>query len=266
MLTLVPQGGLCNRLRILLSAIQAKAQGVQPIRVEWGRDPECSAWFEELFVPVDMGGFRVVHRHWWAAPRTRRNLWLPVLLRLFMGYRVQRANYRPATDDDFFRLVRRGGRVYLSGGYALCHYSPDCVARLCPRPELMQRIERIKARFGRNTVGVHIRRTDNTVSMAHSTPEGFRRAMDREIKRDFNVRFFLATDDEALKSTLMQEYPDHIISQRAPLRRDTLEGMGAAVVDLWCLSATRKLIGSYWSSFTDTAAELTGIPLEVVRE
>ena len=36
-------------------------------------------------------------------------LWLPVLLRLFMGYRVQRANYRPATDDDFFRLVRRGG-------------------------------------------------------------------------------------------------------------------------------------------------------------
>ena len=109
MLTLVPQGGLCNRLRILLSAIQAKAQGVQPIRVEWGRDPECSAWFEELFVPVDMGGFRVVHRHWWAAPRTRRNLWLPVLLRLFMGYRVQRANYRPATDDDFFRLVRRGG-------------------------------------------------------------------------------------------------------------------------------------------------------------
>ena len=266
MLTLVPQGGLCNRLRVVLSAVQAKMSGAGPVRVEWGKDAECGAWFEELFVPIDMGNLRVVHRHWWAAPRTRRNLWLPVLLRLFMGYRVQRANYRPATDDDFFRLVRRGGRVYLSGGYALCHYSPDCVARLCPRPELMQRIERIKARFTRNTVGVHIRRTDNAVSMSRSTPEGFRRAMDREIKRDFKVRFFLATDDEALKATLVQEYPDRIITQRTQVRRDTLDGMREAVVDLWCLAATQRIIGSYWSSFTDTAAELRQIPLEIVQE
>ena len=162
--------------------------------------------------------------------------------------------------------MRRGGRVYLSGGYALCHYSPDCVARLCPRPELMQRIERIKARFTRNTVGVHIRRTDNAVSMSRSTPEGFRRAMDREIKRDFKVRFFLATDDDALKATLVQEDPDRIITQRTQVRRDTLDGMREAVVDLWCLAATQRIIGSYWSSFTDTAAELRQIPLEIVQE
>ena len=110
-------------------------------------------------------------------------------------------------------------------------------------PETADTLEgnaRIKARFARNTVGVHIRRTDNTVSMSRSTPEGFRRAMDREIKRDFKVRFFLATDDEALKATLVQEYPDRIITQR--------------------------IIGSYWSSFTDTAAELRQIPLEIVQE
>ena len=111
-----------------------------------------------------------------------------------------------------------------------------------------------------------LRRTDNTVSMAHSTPEGFRRAMDREIQRDFKVRFFLATDDDELKRTLLQEYPDRIITQRNEVRRDTLDGMRHAVVDLWCLAATRRLIGSYWSSFTDTAAELGRIPVEIVRE
>ena len=263
MLTLVPQGGLCNRLRILLSAIQAKAQGVQPIRVEWGRDPECSAWFEELFVPVDMGGFRVVHRHWWAAPRTRRNLWLPVLLRLFMGYRVQRANYRPATDDDFFRLVRRGGRVYLSGGYALCHYSPDCVARLCPRPELMQRIERIKARFGRNTVGVHIRRTDNERSIAESPTEAFIARMRQE---SGGTRFFLATDNEEEKQRIAAAFPHRVITSPRPADRRTLQGMEDAAVEMFTLSRTRLILGSAYSTFSSAAAGIGHIPLEIVKK
>lgn len=266
MLTLVPQGGLCNRLRVVLSAVQAKMSGAGPVRVEWGKDAECGAWFEELFVPIDMGNLRVVHRRWWARPITRHNLWLPGLLRLLMGYTVQRANYLPASPEEFLRLARSSRRIYLSTGYALCAYSPDCLARLRPRPEIYNEIERLKARFGRTTVGVHIRRTDNTVSMAHSTPEGFRRAMDREIQRDFKVRFFLATDDDELKRTLLQEYPDRIITQRNEVRRDTLDGMRHAVVDLWCLAATRRLIGSYWSSFTDTAAELGRIPVEIVRE
>ena len=42
--------------------------------------------------------------------------------------------------------------------------------------------------------------------------------------------------------------------------------MQAAVVDLFVLSKTRRLIGSYWSSFTDTAAELGNLPLTIARE
>ena len=36
-----------------------------------------------------------------------------------------------------------------------------------------------------------------------------------------------------------------------------------AVVDLFCLAHTRRVIGSYWSSFSDMAAEISGIPLEI---
>ncbi len=143
MLTLVPQGGLCNRLRVLLSALQARTEGAGSITVEWERNAECKAWFEDLFVPIDMGNFRVVHRRWWARPITRRNLWFPALVRLFLGYRVQHANYVPATPADFLRLATSNRRVYLSTCSTLCRYTPDCLARLQPRPELMQRIERI---------------------------------------------------------------------------------------------------------------------------
>ena len=57
MLTLVPQGGLCNRLRVVLSAVQAKMSGAGPVRVEWGKDAECGAWFEgnDIFGKKNMG-------------------------------------------------------------------------------------------------------------------------------------------------------------------------------------------------------------------
>ncbi len=41
--------------------------------------------------------------------------------------------------------------------------------------------------------------------------------------------------------------------------RDDPAAMEDAVVDLYALSRCRKIIGSYWSSFTDTAAELGSI-------
>lgn len=265
MLTITPQCGLCNRLRVVLSALHlSKTEGCA-VCVDWGNSAECRAWFEQLFVPIDTGRFRVVHRRWWTRPVTRANLHWPWLVRLLMGYTCQRKQYKPATPDELPALLRRHRRVYVSTPYALGHYTPDCLARLQPCPDIQQRIDRLCARFTRHTVGVHIRRTDNVQSLAESPVEAFRHAMDAEISRNFRVTFYLATDDDALKRQLMQEYPDRIITQRTAVRRDTLEGMTDAVVDLWCLAATRKLLGSYWSSFTDTAAELGGIPLEVVR-
>ena len=61
-------------------------------------------------------------------------------------------------------------------------------------------------------------------------------------------------------------FPGRIVAQPVQsVRRDTLAGMQDAVVDLFCLSRTRKLLGSYWSSFSDMAAELSGIPLQIVK-
>ena len=41
--------------------------------------------------------------------------------------------------------------------------------------------------------------------------------------------------------------------------RDEPAAIADAVADLYALSGCSKIIGSYWSSFTDTAAELRGI-------
>lgn len=265
MMTITPQGGLCNRLRVLFSAIQVANNGAGPIEIHWAKNPECCAWFEELFLPISTPSIKVVHRKWWALPRTRRNLHLPEFLRYAMGYHVQRANCVPKDDTEFYNLAK-AHKVYLSGCSKLCSYDKSCIEMITPEPALKQRIDSIVQNFSAHTIGVHIRRTDNVISIEHSTNQGFMRAMDRALKADSKANFFLATDDAALKRELIEKYGDIIITQQAPVSRSSIEGMRDAVVDLWCLASASRIIGSYWSSFSDTAAELFDAPLEIVMD
>jgi len=265
MLTLVPLGGLCNRLRIVFSAIQAASQTNGGICVEWAANSECHAHFSELFLPVSTGSLRITDRHWWATPSRKRNAYWPCLVRAAMGYRLQRESYVPESADELSSILQSKHKCFISSSSQLCSYSRPCIDRLVPQPDIQHNIDRITAKYVKKTVGVHIRRTDNAAAIAHSPLEAFRRALDNEIRQDFNVRFFLATDDETVKTSLQQEYPDRIIAQHTSVRRDTLQGMKEAVTDLFCLAATRKIIGSYWSSFTDTAAELGNIPLSIAH-
>ncbi len=263
-LVVAPQCGLCNRLRVLLSALAVSAEEGVPVRVAWEKTDECRADFPELFVPLDGGMFAVGERRWWERPITRRNLHWPWIVRLLMGYRCQRASFQPKYAGEVAALMRRYGKVYLSTPYSLRPYSRDYAARLRPAERLQKRVDRLIAQFAPHTVGVHIRRTDNVVSMRYSKVELFRQAMDAELARCPGTLFYLATDDEELKASLRKDYGGKVLTQNTSVRRDTLAGMEEAVVDLWCLAATEKLLGSYWSSFTDTAAEIGGMPLVVV--
>ena len=265
-LTVVPQGGLCNRLRLLFSIMEAEAFGARNISIHWAKNAECRAWFEELFETIDSDNLRIVHRKWWAVPRRRQNLWMPEIVRGMMGYGRQYVNYRPESVEAFRKVLQDRRRIYISSGFSLCDYSRQTMSRLKPLPDLQRRISELRAGCGERAVGVHIRRTDNVVSMQHSTPDGFRRAMRRVLQQHPGTRFFLATDDAALKAELLSEMGDRIVTQQAEVRRDTVEGMRDAVVDLWCLAATQRIIGSYWSSFTDIAAELGGRPPEIVMD
>ena len=85
--------------------------------------------------------------------------------------------------------------------------------------------------------------------------------MKKEIDANPDVKFFLATDDKDEEALLRKTFPGKIVSnENRTLRRDSLDGMYDALLDLFCLAACKKIIGSYCSSFTDTAASLGNIP------
>ena len=266
-LTVVPMGGLCNRLRTLLSAYHfAQSERDVFVRVEWGKNRECFAEYTDLFEPIHEENFSIVPRRWWNVPVRRNNLHLPALLRLPV-YDKQLNYFRPHEDksvEEYFKDVRS---IYLSTGYQFRPYSQEQMQSLLPCRELQERIDGIVGEFPENIVGVHIRRTDNMDACTQSTDEVFIRLMDRELQADPYTMFFLATDDGTVKNKMMKRYPGHVLVQHTPhVRRDTLEGMEEAVVDLFCLAHTRKVIGSHYSSFSETAAEIGGIPLTIAIE
>lgn len=263
-LTIAVQGGLCNRLRVVLSALFFSENSQSKVRLVWSKNQECFAHFEELFEPLQSEAFCIIPGQWWLTPVTRFNLHLPALLRLPF-FDEQQKNFDPRQHGSLEQWVNQYPRLYLSTGYSLLDYPPAIAQRLRPVKALQQRIDAIVSRFTPHTIGIHIRRTDNAVSIAESPIEAFEQAIEEEIAGHPEALFFLATDEDGLKQQLSQKFPGRILYQTTSAGRDSLDGMCEAVVDLFCLAQTSQLLGSYWSSFTDTAAELGGIPLRIVR-
>lgn len=261
LILIAAEGGLCNRLRVLLSAAALQPSLSTPIRVAWADNAECAARFDQLFEPLHLPPLTVTPRSWKEAPALRSNAYLPYLYRLFF-FDAQRKNYLPAYHLPLPFLSQRYPRIYLSTCYAFASYAPDLLRQhIRPLPHLQERIDALVAQFVRPTIGVHIRRTDNVESIAHSPTSLFLAAMEQHP----TASFYLSTDDLSLKATLQKRYGDRLITQHTTARRDTLEGIEEAVIDLFVLSRTDRLLGSYWSSFTDTAAELGGMPVDIVR-
>ena len=90
--------------------------------------------------------------------------------------------------------------------------------------------------------------------------ESFVRKMDAELDKDPATVFFIATDSTTEESLMSSRYGDRIMTfEKATLRRDSVEGIQLALIDLYILSCVDIIIGSYRSSFTDTAAEIGNI-------
>ena len=91
--------------------------------------------------------------------------------------------------------------------------------------------------------------------------------MRKELEVHPDTLFYLATDDLKEETRIREAFPGKILSnENRCLRRDSREGMQDALCDLYCLAATRRIIGSYFSSFTDIAADMRGIPLVIAGQ
>lgn len=259
----VPIGGLCNRMRAMASSVYVATKMGCPITVYWNKNKECFADFSDLFKPVVLDNVTLkpyTCSDSYLALARKRNLYIPSLIRHFMFDR-QLVEHACLSDDEIDGLR---GRIYIISGSFVANCC-SLKSLFVPTLEIQEQINLLSAQFSEHVCGIHIRRTDNDKSIQKNEIADYLRYMDGKVETCPDVRFFLATDSTQVKQLMSDRYGDRLLSHPAKLERTSIQGMKDAVVDLWCLSLTKEIIGSFHSSYSEIAAELGGIELKILE-
>lgn len=265
-LIIEPRGGLCNRMRVVESAVRfARAEGMT-LRMVWRVEEVLGCRFGELFQPIDgieqvrhLRRFRRSPRDWpWL--KHKLGLWpsQPVLVEKQVAGLWRKG-------ADFSSLMGRRGAYMRTWSRFYEAWEPHAPSEFfVPVPLLQARIDEVTRGFG-NVIGVHIRRGDHRPSRQYSPTWMFVEWLRDELDRAPEAQIFLATDDPETETELRGEFGDAILSRpKSSLDRSEAEAQCDALVDLYCLAATSKVIGSFASSFSRTAADLGRIPRETL--
>lgn len=263
MITAIPEGGLCNRMRVIASArLLAKAAGTG-LLVKWYRTPDLNCSFADLFMPsplfqVDEADqmnklSKAVARVGEKAARLSGRAWLGAAETAPGKFDADAAASLARSSD---LTIRTNSRLMVEEGMYQC-FQPSALIESMLLP--------YQTRL-RHSVGVHIRRADNVQAIEFSPLSQFLNLMRQELERDPDTHFFVATDSKETFAEVKSEFGERVFEHaKASYERDDPAAIKDAAVDLYALSRTRRLIGSYWSSFTDTAWEISGIDHVIVK-
>ncbi len=258
---LLPYGGLCNRINTMTSTINLVKASNLSLTVFWENNVDLTADFKDLFCELEINNIKIVKLRWYHFlffRARKKNLLIPKLIRFIFGFK----QIEDLSTQSNVRLENLGNSKYTY--LSTCH-AIGCKGNISeifiPKESLTQKLNSLISDFSENIIGLHIRRGDHIKAIKASPMDNFYRLMDLEIDKNNETKFFIATDSKEVKEDLLLRYDDRIISQNVDLRRNKLEGMHGAVIDLWALSETKKIIGTNLSTFSVVASEIGGIEL-----
>ena len=177
-------------------------------------------------------------------------------VRLQTGIYTDLAKFRDRSAPD---LDSGRKHVILTNRYF--RYSCD-LGWLKPAPQITSRIVELKKRFAPHTVGVHLRLTDlSNRTVPGVSVEKMIAQMRAEMELNPDVKFFFASDGDKEEVKIISLFGDRLIRSPEHAPRRTLAGQQDAVVDLFGLAATSRIIGMRHSTFATLAALVGNKPL-----
>lgn len=271
-----PLAGLGNRIQVLASAYFLAEKYQKKLCILWNNDGHLAADFEDIFeavpnvrvVRVTTDGYRAKPFLSLKSERLRKKLMSKC------SFTTEVDLWAGMDQQEMFLMVDEGVRnaddVYIKSWEYFAPVYTDAEITLdflTPSEKVMLRGKTVFDEIGVNTVGVHIRRTDHEKAIANSPTEAFFAEMQKELERDGNCRFFVATDDRNEEREILSRFGEKVlVKENKSWGRTQTDGMLDACVDLWALSKCRKILGSQGSTFGRIAAKLGNSRLEIVTK
>lgn len=257
-----PQGGLCNRMRTITGAISLAQRLNRIVTIIWTRDPSLNIAFNEIFsTPLHLNikviecslssiKYKIIYHF-------LNNISRYTILDDTWIYK----NARGLPFETWEHLVRSKRLFIISSSDIL--FDGD-YSIFTANPQLLKSYNTVKC--DSNTIGIHIRRTDNAMAIKHSPTYLFIQKLEEELSVNPNSKFYLATDDPIEEKIFTDKFGDKIIIyQKHSLDRNDPIAIKDALIDLYNLSCCKKIYASYWSSFSDVAAYWGGIEKKVLK-
>lgn len=270
---IIPEGGLANRMRTIMSALALSKTTNRDLEVIWHKDDGLNAEFSDLFIEDNLpfivrkvSDFRFYALH--SVPR-KKNLYFTVLTALFdPDKRIfhTESNLTEFSNQKLLDTIEDSGQDFvISSGFEFYPYDYSELKRIFqPSLKVIKRKEELCSSKD-NLIGLHIRRTDNKTSIDRSPVSLFEIAINKEKFRYPDMMFYVASDDQTIKEYFKQKFYTNIIYNPEIASRNTKEGMIDACAELFILSETKKIYGSYWSSFSEMAFYLGDSELEILK-
>lgn len=263
-LTLVPYAGLCNRMNAILCAIAIGKEIDLETTVYWMVDKDCYAEFGELFCPIS--GIKVKKlTSFFLRPGRRSNFYLPTIVRSLFFEKNHNGN--KTTYVDILELIKSCSNIYISSfnRFSTQEIVSSVGSYFKPIDKLQLEIDKTVSLFSKETIGIHIRRTDNVKAIEESPIHRFEQYMEEKLSSNPECMFYLASDDDNVKSHFISKFGENIISRHNVLDRTSKEGMREAVIDLFCLANTCLIVGSAKSTYSMMASYIFNKPLYICR-
>ena len=277
-LHIVCDAGLANRLHAIVGAQDIAHVTGRELIIHWPVNRECGAPFKRLFKnPVDSHG---QPRYTFA---TREHVL--ALLSTRTCVKVYNCGYHnlPTETDECYRVAAddQHEHVIIKSWYAPQMQSdvPQRVtlAQILSRVTQFQPVDEVMAMTPTHflescpvLIGMHVRYGDKTEvgtwdqdvvrRYAVSRVEDFEQALVQINTILPNCNVLVASHNPEVEKRL-REPRQLAVSLNKTGARDSVLGMREAVVDLWSLSRCKFILGSYWSQYSQLAAELGDIPL-----
>lgn len=265
-----PIGGLANRMRAIASGIAlCNDYDIKIKEVIWPVNEDLFCPFEKLFEPVD--NVKIINisslkqLFYYDEPR-KKNLKLSRLFQI-NRYSGKVINQHPAIINYINSFSNSNKPLLIQSGLIYYDFTPELYRSLfTPLKELDDMANDRLSSAGTPIIGLHIRRTDNIVSIEKSPTELFIKAMNKEVSENKEVKFYLATDDDQTKKQLKSIFGESkVICSETTASRNTETGIKEALTEMLCLMKCDKIYGSYYSSYSEAAAMLGNKQLKQLK-
>lgn len=275
MITVIPYMGLGNRIRCIRSAIRLANAQKTSLQIVWINDEVCPCDFHELFKEIQgaeygikIKNYKLRNRKYWILHKDLKGFLKLLYYIFFINGKMNRLIYDTVLYEPDYKQILKVDLSHQKN-VLIRSYSEFFVNNDAVQFDFAAQIEDTASQVmdNRECIGVHIRQGDNSEAVQYSPIYLFIDVMESIIKEMPEVCFYISCDEKEVLQCMIKKFPDKCIYYKEKSwDRGTKAGQFSAAVELLCLSRTKMIYGSYWSSFSEEAAKLGNIKKIVLKK